>query len=29
MNDDGVECEEGEAFGCKVTYRITRPDLAL
>jgi len=29
MNEDDVECEEGEAFDCKVTHRITRPGLAL
>jgi len=25
INEDGVECEEGEAFGCKVTHRIHVP----
>jgi len=29
MNEDGVECEEGETFGCKAIHRITCPDLAL
>ena len=29
MNEDGIECTEGEAFGCKVTDCTTRPDLAL
>jgi len=29
MNEDNVEYEEGEAFGCKVIHRITHLDSAL